>query len=124
MAKLGGTLVVFLSIHVVDRVVSELQAGGLSSDTPAAIVYRATWEDELILRGTLGTIAAQAHAHHLTRQALILVGPAVATNVRELASAHRSHLYREDYSHGFRVANGRANSSAHTRKRPAATDDS
>ena len=99
---------IFLSIHVVDRVVAELLAGGLAPETPAAVVYRATWEDELVLRGTLADLGARVHAAHLTRQALILVGPAVGERVRELAAAHRSHLYREDYSHGFRVAAGRA----------------
>ena len=108
MARLGGTLVIFLSIHVVDRVVAELLQGGLAADTPAAVVYRVTWEDEQILRGTLADIAAQVHARHLTRQALILVGPAVGREVREVAAAHRSHLYHEEYSHGFRAATGRA----------------
>ena len=126
MARLGGTLVIFLSIHVIDRVVAELLAGGLAPETPAAVVYRVTWEDELVLRGTLTDIAAQAHAHHLTRQALILVGPAIGPRFRELAAAHRSHLYREDYSHLFRVSESRptsARAAAVKRRSARATAD-
>jgi precorrin-4 C11-methyltransferase len=107
LAAAGGTLVVFLSVHLVERVVAEALAAGLDPSTPAAVVYRVTWEDELVLRGTLADIGAQVHAHHLTRQALILIGPAVGERLREVAAANRSHLYREDYSHGFRVAEGR-----------------
>src|SRR5207237_3685351 len=47
LARLAGTLVIFLSIHVIDRVIAELLAGGLAPETPAAVAYRVTWEDEL-----------------------------------------------------------------------------
>jgi precorrin-4/cobalt-precorrin-4 C11-methyltransferase len=122
LARLGGTLAIFLSIHVIDRVVAELLAGGLEPATPAAVVYRVTWADEQVLRGTLADIAGQVHARHLTRQALILVGPAVGQGIRELAALRRSHLYCEEYSHGFRVSRPGAAASAAPRDGVARLD--
>jgi precorrin-4/cobalt-precorrin-4 C11-methyltransferase len=108
MAALGGTIVLFLSVGVVERVVAELLAGGYPPDTPAAILHRVTWDDELILRGTLADIAAQARAHHLTKQAIILVGQALDPGLRRTAADERSNLYHPRYSHSFRLAKGRA----------------
>jgi precorrin-4/cobalt-precorrin-4 C11-methyltransferase len=92
---------------VIDRIVSELLAGGLPQETPAAVVYRATWEDEMVIRGTLADIGRQVHERHLARQALILVGPAIGEDVEQVAAEFRSHLYREDFSHSFRIADSR-----------------
>ena len=66
-----------------------------------------TWEDELILRGTLDDIAARARGAGLTKQAIILVGPALDPELRRLAVDHRSKLYDPAYSHSFRLAEGR-----------------
>lgn len=107
MAAQGGTIVLFLSVSVVERVVAELLAGGCSPATPAAILHRVTWEDERILRGTLADIAAQARAHHLTKQAIILVGRALDPELRRTAAGERSNLYHPEYSHTFRLADGR-----------------
>jgi precorrin-4 methylase len=66
-------------------------------------VYRVTWEDEQVIRGTLADIAAAARAARITKQALILVGPAVDPVLRQRdAAGSRSHLYRPDYTHLFR----------------------
>ena len=107
MAAHGGTVVLFLSVGVIERAVAELVAGGYPVDTPAAVVNRVTWEDELILRGTLADIATEARAAGLTKQALILVGRALDPDLRRRAAARRSNLYDPSYSHGFRLAAGR-----------------
>jgi precorrin-4/cobalt-precorrin-4 C11-methyltransferase len=103
LARHGATLVIFLSASVIEKVVEELQAGGYTAETPVAVVYRATWEDQQILRGTLADIAPAARAARITKQALILVGPAIDPTLRQHAAATaRSHLYRPDYTHLFR----------------------
>ena len=105
LARHGVTLVIFLSASVIEKVVEELVTGGCPPETPAAVVYRVTWEDERVIRGTLADIAAASRAARLTKQALILVGPAIDPSLRSLrAAASRSHLYRRDYTHLFRKA--------------------
>jgi precorrin-4/cobalt-precorrin-4 C11-methyltransferase len=104
LAAHGTSLVLFLSIAHMTRVIKELVAGGYRPDTPAAVVYRVTWPDEAIIRGTLGDIRAKVRAAKWTRQALILVGPALA---REDLAALRSRLYSSDHTHLFRKATTR-----------------
>jgi precorrin-4 C11-methyltransferase len=107
MAAHGGTIALFLSITVIERVVSELVAGGYAPETPAAVLHRVSWEDETIIRGTLADIAAASRAAGLQRQALILVGRALDPELRRVAAAQRSNLYDPTYSHVFRLAEGR-----------------
>jgi len=103
LARHGATLVIFLSASVIEKVVEELLAGGCAPETPAALVHRATWADEQVIRGTLADIAPAARAARITKQALILVGPAIDPELRQrAAAASRSHLYRPDYTHLFR----------------------
>lgn len=107
LARHGATLVLFLSASVVERVVEELLDGGCSPDTPSAIVYRVTWEDEQVIRAPLSEIAVASRRARLTKQALILVGPAIDPALRQARAAeHRSHLYRPDHTHLFRKAVG------------------
>jgi precorrin-4/cobalt-precorrin-4 C11-methyltransferase len=106
MAAHGGTICLFLSITVIERVVSELIAGGYASDTPAAVLHRVSWEDETIIRGTLADISPTARAAGHKRQALILVGRAIDPHLRAVASSHRSNLYDPKWSHVFRLADG------------------
>jgi precorrin-4 C11-methyltransferase len=104
LAEHGATLVLFLSVASMRAVVRDLREGGYPEDTPVAVVYRVAWEDQVILRGTLATIAAQVRAAKLTRQALILVGPALDPALRRTAGDRRSHLYSGDFTHLFRQA--------------------
>jgi precorrin-4/cobalt-precorrin-4 C11-methyltransferase len=104
LARHGATLVIFLSASVIEKVVEELLAAGCPASTPVAVVYRATWADEQVLRGSLADIAPAARAARITKQALILVGPAIDPSLRQRAAASRSHLYRPDYTHLFRKA--------------------
>ena len=69
--------------------------------TPVAVVYRASWPDEKVIRGELASIAGQVREAGINRQALILVGPALASGD---AVAGRSKLYDESFSHGYREA--------------------
>ena len=96
-ARTGATLVFFLSTGKIDDLMTALMGeGGLSPDTPAAVVYRATWPDERILRGTVSDIARKVEEAGFGRQALIFVGRALA------AQGGASRLYGADFSHGYR----------------------
>ena len=91
LARHHSSLVLYLSAGLIGEVVAELYAAGYTTDTPVAIVQRASWPDELILRGTLATIVAQAQAAEITHQALIVISPALA-QARQ-GGWPRSHLY-------------------------------
>ncbi|MGQ9920674.1 MAG: precorrin-4 C(11)-methyltransferase [Desulfobacca sp.] len=98
LASHGATLVIYLSSHLLEQLVASLipQYG---PETPAVVVYRASWPDEMIIRGTLATIAQQVQAAGIRRQALILVGRALAPAEGQ---ATRSKLYDAAFSHGYR----------------------
>ena len=99
LAAHGTTLVLFLSAAIIRRAVEDLLAGGYTPDTPAAVAYRVTWDDELVVRCTLGEVEATLRAHTVTKQALVLIGPALAP---EDAATTRSRLYDGTYTHLFR----------------------
>lgn len=99
-AATGTTLAIHLAIHALDRVVAELTPH-YGPDCPVAIVARASWADERILRGTLSTIEAEMAKDPIERTALILVGPGLgAEDFRESA------LYSADYQRRFRGREG------------------
>lgn len=94
LGQSGATLAIHLSIHVVERVVERLMPL-YGADCPAAVVYRATWPDERVLRGTLADIAAKVAEAPMERTALILVGPALGTDdFRNSALYDGSHIRR------------------------------
>ncbi|MBP2313114.1 precorrin-4 C(11)-methyltransferase [Azospirillum soli] len=94
LGQSGATLAIHLSVHVIDRVVERLTPlYGVAC--PAAVVYRATWPDERVLRGTLADIAAKVAEAPMERTALILVGPALGTDdFRNSALYDGSHIRR------------------------------
>ena len=95
-AATGATLAVHLSIHVLDKIVADLTPF-YGAECPVAIVYRATWPDQKIVRGTLATIAAEVAKAPIERTALILVGKVLAaTDFRDSA------LYDAAYQRRFR----------------------
>jgi precorrin-4 C11-methyltransferase len=104
LARHGATMVLFLSVASMRAVVADLLAGGYPPDTPVVVVYRVTWDDEQVLRGTLADIAAKVRAAKLAKQALILVGAAVDPALHQRAADRRSHLYAPEFSHLFRQA--------------------
>jgi precorrin-4/cobalt-precorrin-4 C11-methyltransferase len=96
----GATLAIHLSIHGLDRLAAEL-VPFYGEACPVAIVYRASWPDERILRGSLATIVAKAAQDPMERTALVLVGPALgARDFRDSA------LYDPDYRRRFRGGAG------------------
>lgn len=101
LAAHGATMVLFLSAGMLEEVQGQLLAGGAyREDTPAAIVYKASWPEEAVYRCTVGTLAETARAHQVQRTALILVGDFLGEDYR------RSLLYDPGFSHGFREGKG------------------
>jgi len=100
LARHGTTVVLYLSIALIDRVVAELRQG-YSDDTPVAVVQRAFCPDQAILRGTLGDIAGQVKAARMRAQAVVMVGPVFRPDLRQTWD-RKSRLYAADFSHGFR----------------------
>lgn len=95
-AATGATLAIHLSIHVLEKTVDELLPS-YGTDCPVAVVCRASWPDEMIVRGCLGTIVDRVRPHAIERTALILVGPALAAE-----GFRNSALYDQDYQRRFR----------------------
>lgn len=96
LAAHGCTMVLFLSTGLLEQVERELMEGGYSPDTPAAIVYKATWPEEQVYRCTVSTLAATAREHQITKTALITVGDFLGNHYE------RSKLYDPDFTHGCR----------------------
>ena len=104
LAAHGCTMVIFLSITRMTKVVRELTSSGYTEDTPVAVVYRVGWPDELVIRGTLKNIAGKVRSAKITLQALIIVGDAVNPGLD--AAGAVSHLYSSDYTHRYRKGSG------------------
>ncbi len=98
-AQHHATMVVFLSTGLLEELSAELIAGGYAPDTPAAIVYKATWPDERKYICTVATLAQCAKENDVTKTALMLIGDAVLhTDYR------RSDLYNPNFTTEFREA--------------------
>jgi precorrin-4/cobalt-precorrin-4 C11-methyltransferase len=91
-----ATLVVHLSIHALESVVARV-IDQYGPQCPVAVVYRATWPDEMVIRGTLGTIVERVSAQPVERTATILIGPVLAAE-----EFRESALYSVDYQRRFR----------------------
>jgi len=98
LAKHNATMCIFLSIGMMEKVVEELKQG-YSENTPVAVVYRATWADEKIVRGTLKDIAGKVKKVGIKRQAMIIVGRTLGQGSRT-----KSKHYDKDFEHGYRKA--------------------
>lgn len=98
LAAHNATMVVFLSTGMLEELSSRLINGGYRADTPAAIVYRATWGDEKVCRCTVAELAKTAKENGITKTALITVGNFLG-DVKSL-----SKLYSPDFETGFRKA--------------------
>ena len=91
-----ATMVIFLSTGMLEKLSEELIKGGYEPETPAAIVYKATWDDEKVVRTTVKDLAESAAKNNITKTALITVGGF-------LSSAYdRSKLYDPTFTHEFR----------------------
>jgi precorrin-4/cobalt-precorrin-4 C11-methyltransferase len=96
LARHGTTMALFLSAARPRDLQRELLEGGYPPDTPCAVVYRASWPDEVVLRCRLEELGDRVREARINRQALILVGPGLDD------AQTRSHLYHPGYGHRFR----------------------
>lgn len=90
------TMVLFLSVGLLDELTNRLLAGGYTEDTPAAIVYKASWADQKLFRCTVKTLTQTANDHGINKTALILVGNFLGDEYQ------RSLLYHPSFTHQFR----------------------
>jgi precorrin-4/cobalt-precorrin-4 C11-methyltransferase len=98
LARHGATMAFYLSVHLIGDVVKELLRGGAYTEkTPAAVVYRATWDDEKIIKATLGDIAKKTKEARIIKTALIIVGDVIAP-----AKYEYSKVYDAAFTHGYR----------------------
>jgi precorrin-4/cobalt-precorrin-4 C11-methyltransferase len=95
-AATGATLAIHLSIHAIDKVVQRLQPF-YGAECPAAVIYRASWPDERVVRATLGTLAGEVAKYPIERTALIVVG-----KVLQARDFRDSALYDAAYQRRFR----------------------
>lgn len=98
LASHGATMCIFLSVQMIDKVAAELIEGGYDKMTPVAIVVKASWPDQRIIRGTLETIADVVAEEGVIRQAMIVVSRVLDTDY-EL-----SKLYDKGFAHMYRDA--------------------
>lgn len=98
LAAHGATMVIFLSTGMIEKLSEALIHGGYSSETPAAIVYKATWKDEKVCRCTVGTLAKTADENNITKTALICVGNFLGNDYS------LSKLYDKNFETEFRKA--------------------
>ena len=96
LAAHGSSMVFFLSSGMLPSLQEELLKGAYTDDTPAALVYRASWPEEQVIRCRVGTMAACAMEHRITKTALVLVGDFLA------GEYERSRLYAPDFTTGYR----------------------
>ncbi|HEY7572664.1 MAG TPA: precorrin-4 C(11)-methyltransferase [Nitrososphaeraceae archaeon] len=100
LGKHGATIAFYLSIHLISEIVNELLSGGVyNTKTPAVVVFRATWKDQIIVRGELGNIVSQTRKAKITKTAIVIVGDALAPRKYEF-----SKVYDPKFTHGFRKA--------------------
>ncbi|TJX13538.1 precorrin-4 C(11)-methyltransferase [Tissierella creatinini] len=96
LARHKASMAIFLSVQDIDKVVEKLAKGYESYDIPVAVVYKATWEDEEIVRGTLQDIAEKIKNKGISKMAQILVGNFIDGDYE------RSKLYHPSFTHKFR----------------------
>jgi precorrin-4/cobalt-precorrin-4 C11-methyltransferase len=98
LAAHGATMVLFLSTGLTDKLQAELLAGGYAPETPAAVVYKATWPEERQFRCTVGTLHETVTKNGLTKTSLIVVGGCLGDTY------DRSKLYDPGFTTEFRQA--------------------
>lgn len=101
LAACGCTLCIFLSVAGIRQLTQKLLAAGRSPQTPAAVVYRASWPNEIVVRGTVADIAGKVEAAGIKRQSIIIVGEVLER------SGELSSLYNKHFAHGYRTADPR-----------------
>lgn len=100
LAAHQATMVLFLSVSEIGLLCERLQKGGYPADTPAAVVYKASWEEEQIVTGTLEDLAERVEKAGIRRTALVTVGRFLGDTFE------RSKLYDAAFTHGYREGRG------------------
>ncbi|MBM4762979.1 precorrin-4 C(11)-methyltransferase [Bacillus sp. B15-48] len=95
------TIALFLSATLTKKIVKELQAAGWADETPVAVIQRATWPDEKIVRTTLAHLDEDMRKNGIRKHAMILAGWALDPNIHE-KEEYRSKLYDAAFTHGYR----------------------
>ncbi|TCS77249.1 precorrin-4 C(11)-methyltransferase [Pectinatus cerevisiiphilus] len=100
LAAHKATMCIFLSVHMLDEVVKELTTGGYSPDTPIAVVQKASWPEQKIVRGHLNNIAAKVKDQSIDRTAMIVVGNCLESDyaLSRLYAPEFTHMYRKGTS--------------------------
>ena len=96
LAAHGASMTVFLSAGMLEELQKELLKGAYHEDTPATLVYKATWPEEQVLRCTVGTLAETGRKNKIRKTALVLVGDFLHSEYE------RSRLYAPDFTTEFR----------------------
>ena len=99
LAKHKATMIFYLSVHLLPEIVKQVISGGYKKTTPIAVVYRASWNDEKILIGTLQDISKKVLKEKITKTAIVIIGDVIKPKSYEY-----SRLYDKTFSHGFRKA--------------------
>ena len=99
LAKHGATMIFYLSIQLISNLVTEAVAGGCKKTMPVAVVYRASWKDQKIIKGTLEDIAEKVRNEKITRTAIVIISDVIDSKKYEY-----SKLYDKKFSHGYRKA--------------------
>ena len=97
LAKHRATLIFYLSVHLLSDIVKESIAGGYKKSTPVAVVYRASWKDQKIIKGTLKDITQKVRDEKITRTAIVIISEVIDSKTYEF-----SKLYDKKFSHGYR----------------------
>lgn len=90
------SMVIFLSVQEIEKVVDKLIEGGYPENTPVAVIYKATWTDEKVVKGVLSDIAAKVRENNINKTALIMVGRFLGEEY------NNSKLYDKDFKHEYR----------------------
>ncbi|OIP51494.1 MAG: precorrin-4 C(11)-methyltransferase [Deltaproteobacteria bacterium CG_4_10_14_3_um_filter_60_8] len=98
LAAHQATMLILLSVGMIDQVVEDLRQGGYPADTPVAVVEKVSWPEERIVTGTLADIAATVKGAGITKTAIIAVGKVFGQGDLEAVS----RLYDKDFAHGYR----------------------
>ncbi|MBL0385814.1 precorrin-4 C(11)-methyltransferase [Tumebacillus sp. ITR2] len=101
LAKHNCTIALYLSATLTKKVMGELFEAGWTADTPIAVVQRATWPDQKIVRTTLGELDNAMREHNIRSHAMILMGWALDPTLVD-QGGHRSKLYDKEFTHRFR----------------------
>ncbi|WP_048099032.1 precorrin-4 C(11)-methyltransferase [Candidatus Acidianus copahuensis] len=98
--KEGATMVIYTGVHIIEKVIDQLREGGLDDSVPVAVVYRATWTNQKIVKGTIGDIVQKVKKEKIYRDSVIIVG--ISANPDIVKNEVRSSVYDPSHNHSYR----------------------